>query len=61
METSVEQAAASTLVYLYMMIHESSQKTRKERKGKERREIRVDQFNPNPEKGGRRTKMSGKI
>lgn len=52
METSVEQAVASTLMYVYMMIHESSQKIRKERKGrKKKEEVQSRSIQSKPTKG----------
>ena len=52
---SMETRVASTLMYVYMMIHESSQRQENEEKKKKKkeRESKADQFHPNPEKGGK--------
>lgn len=59
METSVEQAVASTLVYVYMMIHESSQKIRKE-KG-EKKKVQSRSIQSKPRKGRVRQRCQAKF
>ena len=59
METSVEQAVASTLVYVYMMIHESSQKIRKE-KGKKKK-VQSRSIQSKPGKGRVRQRCQAKF